>query len=33
MDKNWATWWIVVVLSTVFTIVGLILRIRGWKND
>ncbi len=33
MDSNWLAWWLVVVLSTLFTILGLLLRIRGWKNE
>jgi hypothetical protein len=33
MDKNWLAWWLVVVISTVLTVLGLLLRIRRWKNE
>lgn len=33
MDKNWLAWWLVVIFSAFFTGIGLLLRIRGWKDE
>jgi hypothetical protein len=33
MDKNWLAWWLIVIVSTVLTVLGLLLRLRGWKNE
>jgi len=33
MDKNWITWWLIVLFSALFTIIGLEIRIRGWKDE
>ncbi len=33
MDKNWLAWWLVVFLSTLFTVIGLSIRIRRWKDE
>jgi len=33
MDRNWIAWWEVVLLSTVFTAIGLAVRMRRWKNE
>ncbi len=31
--NNWSAWWLIVIASTLFTVLGLFLRIRGWKNE
>lgn len=33
MDRNWIAWWLIVLLSTVFTAIGLTVRIRRWKDE
>jgi len=33
MDKNWLAWWLVVIFSTLFTGLGLLVRLRRWKNE
>jgi len=33
MDKNWLAWWLVIFFSTIFTLIGLLIRVRRWKNE
>gem|GEM_PF-1739738 len=33
MDRNWLAWWLIVGISTVLSALGLLIRIRRWKNE